>query len=118
MLREMFIGKLHGATVTDSRLDYRGSITVDEDLLDAADILVHQRVQVLDIDNGQRFETYTIPGPRGSGAIVINGAAARLVQTGDKVIIIAYALLDDAEIAAHHPKVVIMGPDNTVSDTL
>lgn len=118
MLREMFIGKLHGATVTDSRLDYRGSITVDEDLLDAAGILVHQRVQVLDIDNGQRFETYTIPGPRGSGVVIINGAAARLVQAGDKVIIIAYALLDDAEIATHQPKVVIMGPGNTVSDTL
>ncbi|MFW5882629.1 MAG: aspartate 1-decarboxylase [Planctomycetota bacterium] len=118
MMREMFIGKLHGGTITDARLDYRGSITIDADLLDRAGILVHQRVQVLDVANGHRFETYTIPGRRGGREIVINGAAARLAQKGDAVIIIAYALLDDAELAAHRPRVVILGPDNTVSEEL
>ena len=91
MTIELLQGKIHRATVIQAALDYVGSITVDQDLLDGAGILEYQKVQIVDVDNGQRFETYTIAGERGSGMICLNGAAARCVSVGDKIIIMAYA---------------------------
>ena len=93
MILNMLKGKIHRATVVQAELDYVGSITVDQDLLDAAGILEYEKVQIGDVDNGSRFETYTISGERGSGMICLNGAAARCVSTGDKVIIMCYAQL-------------------------
>ena len=106
MQRVMLKSKIHRATVTDSDLHYVGSITVDPDLLEAADILEHEQVHVVDVDNGARFETYTIPGERGSGAMCVNGAAARLVHKGDTIIVISYAHYDTAEMVAYEPRVV------------
>jgi aspartate 1-decarboxylase len=106
MQRTMLKSKIHRATVTDSDLHYVGSITIDPDLLEAADILEHEQVHVVDVDNGARFETYTIAGARGSGEIKINGAAARLVHTGDTVIVISYASYDERELDRYEPKVV------------
>lgn len=97
MQRTMLKSKIHRATITDASLDYVGSITLDEELMTAADILPHEQVQVLDITNGARFETYAIVGEAGSGTVCVNGAAARLVQRGDKIIIITYAVVDEAE---------------------
>src|SRR5919199_3569080 len=97
MFRTMFKSKIHRATVTQADLHYVGSLTIDQDLMDAADLLPGEQVQVVDIDNGARLETYVIAGPRGTGVIGINGAAARLVSPGDLVIIISYATMDDAE---------------------
>lgn len=97
MFREMFKSKIHRATVTDANLNYIGSITIDLDLMESADILENEKVLVLDIDNGSRFETYAMAGERGSGEICLNGAAARLVQKGDKVIIISFGLYTDDE---------------------
>jgi aspartate 1-decarboxylase len=102
----MLKSKIHRATVTGSDLHYVGSITIDSDLLEAADIREHEQVHVVDVDNGARFETYTIAGARGSGEIKINGAAARLVHTGDTVIVISYAEYDERELATYEPKVV------------
>jgi aspartate 1-decarboxylase len=110
----MLKSKIHRATVTGSDLHYVGSITVDADLLEAADILDHELVHVLDIDNGARFETYTIAGARGSGDITINGAAARLVHTGDRVIVVSYAEYDEAELEAYEPKVVHVSDENRI----
>ena len=106
MNRTMLKSKIHRATVTGSDLHYVGSITIDADLLEAADIREHEQVHVVDVDNGARFETYTIAGTRGSGEIKINGAAARLVHTGDTVIVISYASYDDRELDRYEPKVV------------
>ena len=106
MNRTMLKSKIHRATVTGSDLHYVGSITVDADLLEAADIREHEQVHVVDVDNGARFETYTIAGARGSGEIKINGAAARLVHTGDTVIVISYASYDERELDRYEPKVV------------
>ena len=106
MNRTMLKSKIHRATVTDCDLHYVGSITVDPDLLEAADILEFEQVAVVDVDNGARFETYTIPGERGSGEICINGAAARLVHKGDTIIVISYAHYDTAEMVAYEPRVV------------
>lgn len=114
MQREMLIGKLHRGTVTACRLDYEGSLTVDQDLIDAAGMLVHQKVQVLDLQNGERIETYLIPGARGHREIQVNGAAARLFYQGDRVIVCAYGLLDDAEVARHQPKVVLLDGENRI----
>ena len=102
----MLKGKIHRATVTQAELDYVGSITIDEDLLDAAGILEYEMVQIVDVENGNRFETYTIAGERGSGVICLNGAAARRVQVGDTVIIISYALMDFEEAKSFKPTVV------------
>lgn len=110
MLIHMMKSKLHCVQVTEANLNYMGSITVDEDLLDAAGILPGEKVQVVDNNNGERFETYTIRGERGSGCICLNGAAARKVQVGDTVIIIAYALMDQEEAKTFTPKVVF--PEN------
>jgi aspartate 1-decarboxylase len=106
MTRTMLKSKIHRATVTDSNLHYVGSITIDRDLLEAADMLEFEQVAVLDIDNGERFETYTIAGERGSGAMVINGAAARLVQPGDTIIVLTYAGYSDDELDDYTPRVV------------
>ena len=99
MRRRMMKSKVHRATVTDADVDYVGSITVDRDLMDAADLLEFEQVAVVDVDNGARLETYVIEGPRGSGAICLNGAAAHLIHPGDRVIIISYAEVDDADLA-------------------
>jgi aspartate 1-decarboxylase len=114
MNRTMLKSKIHRATVTGSDLHYVGSITIDADLLDAADIREHEQVHVLDIDNGARFETYTIAGERGSGEIKINGAAARLVHTGDTVIIVSYAGYDERELDSYEPKVVHVNAHNEI----
>ena len=106
MQRTMLKSKIHRATITGSDLHYVGSITIDADLLDAADILPHEQVAVVDVDNGARFETYTIAGERGSGTVQVNGAAARLVHTGDTIIVISYAQYDAAELATYEPTVV------------
>ncbi len=117
MLRTMMKSKIHRATVTQADLHYVGSVTVDEDLLDAADLLPGELVHVVDISNGARLETYTIAGPRGSGVLGINGAAARLVHPGDLVILIAYAQLDDAEARTFRPHVVFVDAANAVTGT-
>jgi aspartate 1-decarboxylase len=106
MQRTMLKSKIHRATVTGSDLHYVGSITIDPDLLDAADILEHEQVHVVDVDNGARFETYTIAGERGSGTMQVNGAAARLVHHGDTIIVISYAQYDAAELDRHAARVV------------
>ena len=110
----MLKSKVHRATVTGSDLHYVGSITMDPDLLEAADILEHEQVHVLDIDNGARFETYTIAGRRASGEIKINGAAARLVHTGDTVIVVSYAEYDERDLETYEPKVVHVNADNEI----
>ena len=115
MVCEMLKGKIHRATVIQAELDYVGSITIDEDLLDAAGIFEYEKVQIVDINNGSRFETYTIAGERGSGMICLNGAAARCVSTGDKIIIMAYCQMEQSEVAAHQPKVVFVDDNNHVS---
>ena len=114
MRRTMLKSKIHRATVTGSDLHYVGSITVDAELLEAADILEHEKVHVLDIDNGARFETYTISGERGSGDIKINGAAARLVHTGDTVIVVSYADYERDELDSYEPVVVHVDGDNRI----
>jgi aspartate 1-decarboxylase len=106
MLIEVLKSKLHRVTVTEADLDYIGSITIDEDLMDAANMIAGEKVQVLDNNNGERFETYIIKGERGSGCICLNGAAARKVQVGDVVIIISYALMDFEEAKTFKPHVV------------
>lgn len=108
----MFHGKIHRATVTQANLEYMGSITIDEDLLEMAGILPGERVQVVNNNNGERLETYTIAGKRGSGVICLNGAAARRAQVGDTVIIIAYAMMDKAEAESLVPKVVMVDERN------
>ena len=106
MQRVMLKSKIHRATVTDCDLHYVGSITIDPDLLEGADILEHEQVHVVDVDNGARFETYTIPGVRGSGEVKVNGAAARLVHRGDTIIVISYGQYDQVELERYEPRVV------------
>ena len=106
MQRTMLKSKIHRATVTDCDLHYVGSITVDPALLEAADILPHEQVAIVDVDNGARFETYTIPGERGSGDMKVNGAAARLVHRGDTIIVISYGQYDRADMEHYEPRVV------------
>jgi aspartate 1-decarboxylase len=106
MKRVMLKSKIHRATITGCDLHYVGSITIDPDLLEAADIFEHEQVHVLDIDNGARFETYTIAGERGSGAMQVNGAAARLVHRGDTIIVVSYANYDQPELERYEPRVV------------
>ncbi|HWG98993.1 MAG TPA: aspartate 1-decarboxylase [Pilimelia sp.] len=114
MFRSMLKSKIHRATVTQADLHYVGSVTVDPDLLDAADLLPGEKVAIVDVTNGARLETYVIAGERGSGVIGINGAAARLVHPGDLVILIAYGLMDDATARSHRPRVVHVDADNRV----
>src|SRR6267378_1584230 len=106
MYRTMLKSKIHRATVTQADLHYVGSVTVDEDLMDAADLLAGEQVTIVDITNGARLETYVIAGERGTGVLGINGAAAHLVHPGDLVILISYAAMDDAEATAHRPRVI------------
>ena len=114
MNRTMLKSKIHRCRVTGSDLHYVGSITIDADLLDAADILEHEQVHVVDVDNGARFETYTIAGARGSGEITVNGAAARLVHQGDTVIVISYGSYDRRDLETYEPKVVHVNADNAI----
>ena len=116
MRRRMLKSKIHRAVVTDANLHYVGSVTVDPDLLEAADILEHEQVAVVDIDNGARLETYAIAGVRGSGDLCLNGAAARLVQPGDRVIVLSYADYDDAEMEGYAPRVVHVDTSNRQVD--
>ncbi len=116
MHRTMLKSKIHRATVTDCDLHYVGSITVDPELLEAADVLPFEQVAVVDVDNGARFETYTIAGVRGSGEVKVNGAAARLVHRGDTVIVISYATYDRAELATYEPRVVHVDSENALID--
>jgi aspartate 1-decarboxylase len=114
MQRQMLKSKIHRATVTDCDLHYAGSITIDPELMQAADLLPHELVHVLDIDNGARFETYVIEGQPGSGEIQANGAAARLVERGDRVIVLAYGLFSEDELAEHRPSVVHVDARNQI----
>lgn len=116
MVLTMLKGKIHRATVTQAELNYVGSITIDKTLMEAAGILENEKVQIVDINNGARLETYVIPGKRDSGVICLNGAAARLVQPGDKVIIIAYAQMSEEEAKTYKPSVVFMNDDNTIKE--
>jgi len=118
MFRTMMKAKLHRATVTEANLNYVGSITIDEDLLDHVDMLPNEKVQIVNNNNGARLETYIIPGPRGSGVICLNGAAARLVHPGDTVIIIAYSLMSEEEARSHVPRVAILDHNNQIVRTL
>jgi aspartate 1-decarboxylase len=117
MQRTMLKSKIHRATVTQADLHYVGSVTVDEDLMDAADLLPGEQVAIVDITNGARLETYVITGPRGSGVIGINGAAARLVHPGDLVILIAYGIMDTAEARTFEPRVVFVDAGNRICGT-
>ena len=114
MMRTMLKSKIHRATVTQADLHYVGSVTIDEDLLDSADLLAGEQVTIVDVSNGARLETYVIPGERGTGVIGINGAAAHLVHPGDLVIVIGYGLMDETEAKSHLPKVVHVDGANRV----
>ncbi|MGE7688811.1 aspartate 1-decarboxylase [Lysinibacillus sp. NPDC097214] len=118
MLRMMMNSKIHRATVTQADLNYVGSITIDEDILDAVGMLPNEKVHIVNNNNGARFETYIIAGERGSGVICVNGAAARLVQRGDIVIIISYVYVDNDEAKDHKPTVAIMGESNTIKEMI
>lgn len=111
----MLYSKIHRATVTDANLNYVGSITIDQELLDAANMRVGQKIDIVNINNGERFSTYIIPGERGKRDICLNGAAARLVHKGDKIIIIAYATMSETEADSFKPKIVIVDDDNSIA---
>ena len=118
MFRMMMNSKIHRATVTQADLNYVGSITIDQDILDAVGMLPNEKVHIVNNNNGARFETYIISGERGSGVICVNGAAARLVQKGDIVIIMSYVYVDNAEAAEHQPTVAIMGEGNHIKEMI
>jgi aspartate 1-decarboxylase len=113
---EMLVSKIHRATVTDANLNYVGSITIDEELIERANLRVGQKVEVLNINNGERFNTYVIKGERGSGEICLNGAAARKVAIGDLIIIVAYGLFSEEELAEYQPTIVIVDGNNRIVD--
>ena len=110
--------KIHRAQVTEANLDYVGSVTIDQDILDAVGMLANEKVHIVNNNNGARLETYIIPGKRGSGVICLNGAAARLVQKGDIVIIMSYVYVDANEAVNHQPKVAIMGENNSIKEII
>ena len=114
-MRTMLRGKIHRATVTGADLHYEGSITIDPDLLEAADIIPYELVHVLDIDNGERLVTYVIEGERGSGDMVLNGAAARKVCAGDKIIVLSFTTLDDEAAATHRPTIILLDENNKIA---
>ena len=116
MTIEMLYSKIHRATVTDANLNYIGSITIDEELLEASKMRVGQKVEILNINNGERFSTYIILGKRGQRDICLNGAAARKVHKGDKVIIVAYATYDEEELKSYKPTVVLLNDDNNIDE--
>ncbi|GEN56672.1 aspartate 1-decarboxylase [Halolactibacillus alkaliphilus] len=118
MLRTLMKGKLHRARVTEANLNYVGSITIDQALMEAIDLLPHEKVQIVNNNNGARLETYVIPGKRNSGMICLNGAASRLVQPDDIVIIVSYALVTDEELPNFKPKVALLNEDNVITDML
>lgn len=118
MQRTMMKSKIHRATVTDANLNYVGSITIDRELMDAADLMEFEQVAIVNINNGARFETYVIEGERGSKAMCLNGAAARLVQPGDKIIVISYGSYDSAEVAEHEPVIVHVDEENRIVGNL
>ncbi len=115
MLVETFKSKIHRVQVTEANLNYVGSITIDEDLIDAANMFTHQRVQIVNVNNGERLETYIIPGKRGSGVICLNGPAARKVEVGDTVIIIAYGLMEEQEARKYEPVVIFPDDQNKLN---
>jgi len=117
MQLSMFKSKIHRATVTEANVDYEGSVTIDQDLLDAADMLAWEEVHVWDVDNGARLVTYILPGPRGSGVVCVNGGAAHLVKPGDKVILACFATMDAEEARKHQPTVVLVDDDNRIKET-
>jgi aspartate 1-decarboxylase len=116
MQRTMFKSKIHRATVTGANLDYEGSLTVDADLLDAADILPHEQIHVWDVSNGARLVTYALPGPRGSGMVCVNGAGAHLVKPGDLVIVATYTVMTGRKAKKHDPTVVFVDGNNKICD--
>ena len=116
MLRNMLRAKLHRATVTEAILDYEGSCGIDEDLMDAADMKEFEYIELYNVNNGERFATYIIKAPRGSGVISLNGAAARRAHVGDKLIICTYAPLNEEEVASYKPKVVLLNDGNTIKE--
>lgn len=118
MRRTLMKSKIHRATVTGTDLHYVGSITIDADLMELADLVAHERVQVLSCETGARFDTYVIPGPPGSGRIDLNGPAARLAHAGDRVIVLSYAEFEEAEVPDHVPTVVFVDEDNAVQRTV
>ncbi|USZ14881.1 aspartate 1-decarboxylase [Moraxella sp. FZLJ2107] len=118
MFRTLLGGKIHRATVTEANLNYVGSITIDVDLLDAAGILVNEKVSIVNNNNGERFETYTIAGERGSGVVCLNGAAARKVQAGDIVIIMSYVMMSDEQAQTHKPNVVLVDGHNHITSVM
>ena len=118
MLIDMLYSKIHRATVTDANLNYVGSITIDEELLEASKMRIGQKVEILNINNGERFSTYIILGKRGQRDICLNGAAARKVHKGDKIIIVAYATYDEKELENYKPKVVLLNDDNDIDKIL
>lgn len=115
MRRELCKSKIHGATITGTNLHYEGSLTLDRDLLEAADLVPYERIQVVNVNNGSRLETYLLPGKRGEGAVELNGAAARLGAVGDRVILISYASYDDAEVVGHEPRRVFVDEQNRIA---
>jgi aspartate 1-decarboxylase len=114
MQRHLMKSKIHRATITSADLHYEGSLTLDEDLMDAADLVEWEEIQVVNVNNGARFSTYIIPGPRGSGVVQLNGAAARLGMAGDLVILISYGVFADEELARFRPTVVFVDPENRI----
>ncbi|MCA0990749.1 aspartate 1-decarboxylase [Bacillus hwajinpoensis] len=118
MFVTMMKGKIHRARVTEANLNYVGSITIDEDIIEAVGMLPNEKVQIVNNNNGARLETYIIPGERGSGVVCLNGAAARLVQEGDVVIIVAYAMMSEEEAKQYTPRVAIMNEHNTIVDMI
>lgn len=118
LYRTMMKSKIHRAIVTEANLNYVGSVTIDEAILEKVDILPNEKVQIVNNNNGARLETYVIPGERGSGVICLNGAAARLVQPGDRVIIISYAVMDEKEARNYQPKIAIMNEKNQIVEML
>lgn len=117
MMRSMFKSKIHRATVTEANLEYEGSVTIDQDLLDAADILVGEEVHIWDVTNGARLTTYTLSGPRGSGCVCINGAAAHLINPGDNVIMATFAQMDEVEARKFEPTVILVDEHNHIKAT-
>ena len=118
MNREMFKSKIHRATITQAELYYEGSITIDKDLLETADILPYEKVQVVNVNTGSRLETYTLEGKAGSGTICLNGAAARLGAVGDEIIIITYSQMSEEEAKSHKPKIILVDKENKVKQIL
>ena len=118
MLRQILLSKLHRATVMECDINYNGSIKIDASLLEQSGMQEFERVEVFNINNGARFSTYIIKGEPGTGMVGINGAAARLAQVGDKIIIINYGMMDDAEIATHKPRIVVLGENNKIDNII